>query len=188
VYVPEAQMTYPGLQIVLRTRGDPTIALAAMKREVRSIDPTLAVAHPRSMQDVFDESLARRRFSMTLIGFFAASALALAVAGLYGVIALSVSNRRRELGVRMALGARPGDILHLILREGFGIAAAGVVCGLGGAYAASRLVSSLLYGVSATSLSIYASAAGITVFVTLAATMLPAFRATRVDPTEAFRG
>jgi len=186
-YVPEAQMTYPGLQIVLRTHGDPMTALAAMKREVKSIDPTLAVAHPRSMQDVFDESLARRRFSMTLIGFFAASALALAVAGLYGVIALSVSNRRRELGVRMALGARPADILRLILREGFGIAAAGVVFGLGGAYAASRLVSSLLYGVSATSASIYGAAAAITVFVTLAATMFPALRATRVDPTEAFR-
>jgi predicted permease len=186
-YVPESQMTYPGLQLVLRTRGDPMTALAAMKREVKSIDPALAVAHPRSMQDVFDESLARRRFSMTLIGFFAASALALAVAGLYGVIALSVSNRRRELGVRMALGARPADILRLILREGFAISAAGVVFGLGGAYTTSRLVSSLLYDVSATSASIYAAAAAITVCVTLAATMLPALRATRVDQTEAFR-
>jgi ABC-type antimicrobial peptide transport system permease subunit len=162
-------------------------ALAPMKRAVQSIDPTLAIAHPRSMQDVFDESLARRRFSMTLIGFFAASALALAVAGLYGVISLSVSNRRRELGVRMALGARPADILRLILSEGFAIAAAGVALGLGGAYAASRLVSSLLYDVSATSASIYGAAAAITAFVTLAATMLPALRATRVDPTEALR-
>jgi predicted permease len=186
-YVPQSQMTYPGLQIVLRTRGDPMAALPAVKREVKSIDPALAVAHPRSMQDVFDESLARRRFSMTLIGFFAASALALAVAGLYSVIALSVSNRRRELGVRMALGARPADILRLILSEGFVIAAAGIVFGLGGAYAPSRLVSSLLYGVSATNAPIYGAAAAITVFVTLAATMLPAMRATRVDPTEAFR-
>jgi predicted permease len=186
-YVPESQMTYPGLQIVLRTRGDPMTALAAMKREVKSIDPTLAVAHPRSMQDVFDDSLARRRFSMTLIAFFAASALALAVAGLYGVIALSVSNRRRELGVRLALGAQPADILRLILWEGFGITAAGVALGLGGAYAASRLVWSLLYDVSATSASIYGASAAITAFVTLAATMLPALRATRVDPTEAFR-
>lgn len=186
-YVPESQMTYPGLQIVLRTRGDPMAALAAVKREVKSIDPTLAVAHPRSMQDVFDESLARRRFSMTLIGFFAAAALALAVAGLYGVIALSVSNRRRELGVRMALGAQPAHILRLILTEGFGIAVIGVAFGLAGAFAASRLVSSLLYDVSATSAPIYGAAAAITVFVTLAATTLPAFRATRVDPTEAFR-
>jgi putative ABC transport system permease protein len=186
-YVPETQMTYPGLQVVLRTRGAPMTALAPLKREVRSIDPTLAVAHPRSMEDVFDESLARRRFSMTLIGFFAASALALAVAGLYGVIALSVSNRRRELGVRMALGARPADILRLILSEGIGIAAAGVLFGLGGAYAASRLVSSLLYDVSATSPPIYGAAAALTVLVTLAATTLPALRATRVDPTEAFR-
>jgi putative ABC transport system permease protein len=186
-YVPESQMAYPGLQLVLRTRGDPMIALAALKREVKSIDPTLALAHPRSMQDVFDASLARRRFSMTLIGFFAACALALAVAGLYGVIALSVSNRRRELGVRMALGARPADILRLILSEGFGIAAVGVLFGLAGAYAGSRLVLSLLYEVSATSAPIYAAAATITVFVTLAATMMPAMRATRVDPTEAFR-
>ena len=186
-YVPESQMTYPGLEIVLRTRGDPMAALSALKREVKAIDPTLAVAHPRSMQEVLDASLARRRFSMTLIGFFAASALALAVAGLYGVIALSVSNRRRELGVRMALGARPADIIRLILSEGFVIAGGGVVFGLAGAYASSRLVSSLLYGVSATSASIYGAAAAITVLVTLAATMLPAMRATRVDPTEAFR-
>ena len=186
-YVPESQMTYPGLEIVLRTQGDPMNVLGPVKREVKSIDPTLAVAHPRSMQDVFDESLARRRFSMTLIAFFAASALALAVAGLYGVVALSVSNRRRELGVRMALGAQSSDILRLILSEGFAIAAAGVVFGLSGAYAASRLVSSLLYDVSATSASIYGAAAAITILVTLAATMLPAMRATRVDPTEAFR-
>jgi ABC-type antimicrobial peptide transport system permease subunit len=87
----------------------------------------------------------------------------------------------------MALGAQPADILRLILKEGFGIAAAGVLLGLGGAFAASRLVWSLLYGVSATSAPIYAAAAAVTVFVTLAATMMPAMRATRVDPREAFR-
>jgi ABC-type antimicrobial peptide transport system permease subunit len=180
-------MTYPGLQIVLRTQGDPMAALPALKREVKAIDPTLAVAHPRSMTDVFDESLARRRFSMTLIAVFASAALALAMVGLYGVIALSVSSRQREIGVRVALGAQAGDVLRMILREGLAIAVAGVALGLVGAVLASRVVASLLYGVSATNAEIYALAAAITVLVTLGATFIPARRATRVDPTLALR-
>ncbi|HEX4684230.1 MAG TPA: ABC transporter permease [Gemmatimonadaceae bacterium] len=188
VYVSEQQMNYPGLQIVLRTRGDPMAALPVLKRETGAIDPTLAVSRPRSMQTVFDESLARQRFSMTLIAFFAGAALVLAVIGLYGVISLSVNHRRREIGVRMALGARPTDVLRLVLGEGFGIATGGVVIGLVGAYAMSRLVTTLLYGVSATNAAVYAGAAVLTVLVTLGATLVPARRATRVDPTVALRG
>jgi len=187
VYVPEQQMPYPGLRIVIRTDGDPTMAIPLLRREVRSIDRTLGVSDVRTMRDVFGESLARQRFSMTIIGCFAGSALLLAMIGLYGVVALSVGQRRREIGVRMALGARPADVLRLVLGEGARITIAGVVIGLAGAIALSRLVTSMLYGVSATSIPVYAVATLAIVSVTFVATLLPARRATRVDPTTALR-
>jgi ABC-type antimicrobial peptide transport system permease subunit len=124
---------------------------------------------------------------MTIIGCFAASALLLAMIGLYGVIALSVGQRRREIGVRMALGARPSDVLRLVLGEGSRIAIVGIVIGLAGAFSISRVVSSMLYGVSATSVPVYAMATLVIAGVTLAATAIPARRATRVDPTTALR-
>jgi putative ABC transport system permease protein len=187
IYVAQQQMAYPGLNVIVRTKGDPAAFLSVLKREVKGIDPRLAVSQPRTLDDVFDESLARRRFSMTLIGIFAASALVLAMVGLYGVIALSVSHRHREIGIRMALGARPTDVLRMVLGEGVRITLAGVVAGLVGAFALSRLVSSLLFGVSATSTGIYAVATTVIVGVTLVASYLPARRATRVDPTSALR-
>jgi putative ABC transport system permease protein len=188
VYVPESQMPYPGLGVVIRSSSDALAVLPVLKREVKTLDSHLALANVRTMDAVFAESLARQRFSMTIIISFAACALALAMVGLYGVIALSVGQRRREIGVRMALGARPADVLRLVLGEGLTITLAGTALGLLGAVALSRVVTSLLYGVSATDAPIYgASAAGI-VIVTLLATFIPARRATRVDPTSALRG
>jgi predicted permease len=187
VYVPQQQMSYPRLEVVLRTSADPMTLVPALKQATREIDPGIAVSHPRTMRQVFDESLARRRFSMTLIGIFAGSAVALAMIGLYGVIALSIGHRRREIGVRMALGARPVDVLRLVLGEGMRITIVGVVIGLAGAYAASKLVSSMLYGTSPTSVGVYATASATILLVTLAATYIPARRATRVDPTAALR-
>jgi predicted permease len=186
-YVPEQQMPYPGLQVVLRVNGDPAAVLPALKREVKALDPRIAVAKPRSVDDVFSDALAQRRFSMRLILFFAVAALGLAMVGLYGVIALSVSHRRREIGVRMAVGARPGDVLRLVLGEGVRITGIGVVVGLAGAIAASRVLGNLLYGISATNAAVYAAAAAMTIVVTLGATLLPARRAASVDPTVALR-
>lgn len=186
-YVPEQQMTYPGLNIVLRTRGDPMALVPVLTRETHALNAKLAVSHPRPLSDVVAESLARRRFSMTLIGIFAGSALALAMVGLYGVIALSVTQRRRELGVRVALGAQSSDVIRLVLGEGLRITIAGVALGLVGAIVLSRLVTSLLYGVSATSPGIYALATAVVIAVTLIATFIPASRAARVDPNVALR-
>jgi len=154
---------------------------------MKDADSRAAMEHPRAMQRVFDESLARQRFSMTLITVFAVAALVLAMIGLYGVVSLMVSNRRREIGVRMALGARAADVLRMILAEGVVIAAVGVAVGLVGAFALSRFVATLLYGVSPTSTAIYVGAAVITILVTTAATLAPARRATTVDPTVALR-
>ena len=187
VYVPQQQMPYPGLSLVVRTQGDPLTILPVMKREVKSLDPRLALAHTKTMDDVFAESLARQRFSMTIIGAFAASALLLAMVGLYGVIALSVGQRRREIGVRMALGARPSDVLRLVLGEGLRITIVGTALGLAGAFALSRLVASLLFDISATHAPVYVVSAAAIVVVTLIATVVPARRATRVDPTLALR-
>jgi len=187
VYLPEQQMNYPGLAVVVRTRGEPLAALSLIRREMKEADRRAALEHPRTMQRVFDESLARQRFSMTLIIVFAAAALVLAMIGLYGVISLMVNNRRREIGVRMALGARAADVLRMILAEGAMIAVVGVVVGLVGAFAMSRLVATLLYDVSPTSASLYAIAAVVTILVTTAATLAPARKATRVDPTVALR-
>jgi predicted permease len=187
VYIPEQQMPYPGLSLVIRTKGDPVTMLPALKREVKALDPRLALANIRTLDDVFAESLARQRFSVTIIAVFAASALLLAMVGLYGVIALSVGQRRREIGVRMALGARPSDVLRLVLREGLRITLVGTTLGLLGAFALSRVVTSLLYGVSATDAPTYAASAAAIVVVTLLATFIPARRATRVDPTSALR-
>ncbi|HWJ12091.1 MAG TPA: ABC transporter permease [Gemmatimonadaceae bacterium] len=187
VYVPQQQMNYPGLSVVVRTRDDPTAALPLLRRQMKDADSRAAMEHPRAMQRVFDESLARQRFSMTLITVFAVAALVLAMIGLYGVISLMVSNRRREIGVRMALGARAADVLRMILAEGVVIAVVGVAVGLVGAFALSRFVATLLYGVSPTSTAIYVGAAVITILVTTAATLAPARRATTVDPTVALR-
>lgn len=187
VYIPEQQMPYPGLSLVVRTKGDPAAILPTIKREVKALDPHLALANVRTLDAVFAESLARQRFSMTIIANFAAAALLLAMVGLYGVIALSVGQRRREIGVRMALGARPSDVLRLVLGEGLRITLAGTVLGLLGAFSLSRVVTSLLYGVSATDGTTYAASAAAIVVVTLVATMIPARRATRVDPTSALR-
>ena len=187
VYVPQQQMSYPGLTLTLRTQNDPNAIVPALKAELKALDSRLALSKVRTMDAVFDQSLARQRFSMTIIAVFAGSALVLAIVGLYGVIALSVGQRRREIGVRMALGARPVDVFRLVVGEGLTITLAGALLGVLGAFALSRVVTSLLFGVSATDAPIYgASAVGI-IFVTLVATFIPARRATRVDPTSALK-
>jgi ABC-type antimicrobial peptide transport system permease subunit len=124
---------------------------------------------------------------MTLIGVFAACALLLAMVGLYGVIALSVSQRRKELSVRMALGAQPADIVRLVLSEAVGVATLGAALGVAGALAASRLVAAMLYDVSATDALTYALAAAVVIGIALAASWAPAMRARRLDPASMLR-
>lgn len=186
-YVAEGQMPYPFLWIVMRTQGDPLALLPALKRELKTLDARLAVSQVRTLEDVFDESLARQRFSMTILTVFAGLALLLAMVGLYGVIALSVGRRSREIGVRMALGAKPGDVLRLILGEGLRMTAAGIVAGLIGAFAISRLLNAMLYGVTATNPLVYVAATVSVMIITVAATFIPARRATMVDPTSTLR-
>jgi ABC-type antimicrobial peptide transport system permease subunit len=188
IYFPVTQMPYPFLTFVVRTKGEePAAALPLMRRELKAMDPALALNDVRSLRSVVDMSLARQRFSMIVIGVFAAAALALAMVGLYGVIAYSVAQRTREIGVRMALGARPRDVLTLVVGEGVCVTAAGLVVGLVAAVATTRLMRSLLYEVSATDAGVFALVALITAAVAVLASYVPARRATRVSPTTALR-
>jgi putative ABC transport system permease protein len=202
VYVPVTQFPYPRLTLVVRvapappappapgsTGGpsgtDPLAAAPLVRQMVRDVNPAATVHDVRTMESVVSESLARQRFNMTLIGTFAAVALVLAIVGLYGVLALIVGQRRREIGVRLALGASPGVVVRMVLGEGARVAAAGVVVGLGGAFALTRVLESLLYGIGSTDAITFAGAAGFVATVALAATWLPARRAARVDPRSA---
>jgi len=141
----------------------------------------------RPLSGVFADSIARQRFSMAVLGVFAALALLLALVGLYGVIALSVGQRRREIGVRMALGAQPRDVLSLVLGEGMRVTLLGVAIGLVGALALTRVLRSLLFDVSTTDPRFFAGAAILVAMVSLAATYIPARRALGVDATSALR-
>ena len=187
VYVPQSQMPYPGLTLVVRAEGNPLGVIPEVKRELRAVDPMLTVSSVRTMQDVLDNSLARQRFNMTLIGIFSGSALILAIVGLYGVIALIVGQRSREIGVRLALGARQADVIRMVIVEGGRLAITGVVLGIVGALALTRVLDTLLYGVSATDALTFAGAATIVMLVALVATLAPARRASRVDPTVTLR-
>jgi ABC-type antimicrobial peptide transport system permease subunit len=139
------------------------------------------------MEQVLTDSLSGRRFNMTLLMVFAALALVLAAVGVYGVMNYSVALRRRELGIRMALGAKTVDVLRLVLGQGLTLTLIGVGVGLLGAYGLTRLMASLLYGVAATDLLTFASVSGVLIAVGLVASYLPARRATKVDPLIALR-
>jgi putative ABC transport system permease protein len=184
-YVPLSQMPYPALAFVARTRGDPLTAVPALKEAVTSVDRSAIINDVRTMDDVVSQSLARQRFSMTLIGIFAGVALVLSIVGLYGVLALIVGQRRREIGVRMALGAQPGDVVRIVVGEGARVAAIGIVIGVAGAFALTRVLSAMLYGVSTTDTLTFAAAAAVVGLVALGATYVPARRAARVDPKTA---
>ena len=185
VYVPQSQMAYPGLTMVIRSRSDAATALPALKQIVHAVDAGAMINEVKTMDDVVSYSLARQRFSMTLVGTFATLALVLAIVGLYGVLVLIVGQRRREIGVRLALGAQRGDVVRLVLGESVRVTLVGVVLGIGGAYALTRVMSSLLYGVRATDAMTFLGATLVVTVVALAATYAPARRAARVDPRAA---
>ena len=191
VYVPIAQYPYPGLTLVVRASGDvrdPRSLLSMVKREARAVDPVVTVNDVRLMEDVVANSLSRQRFNMTVIGVFAVLALMLAIVGLYGVLALIVGQRRREIGVRLALGAPRWTVVGMILREGAVMAVVGVGLGVVGALALTRAIASLLYDVSATDVWTFGGAVVLVTVVALVATYIPAHRASRVDPRTALAG
>ena len=181
VYGPVANASYQ----VARTSGDPVTVARAMVRKMHELDPSLAVFDVRTMTDRMSDSMARQRFSTTMLGAFAGFALLLAIVGVYGVISNLVAQGSHDIGLRMALGAEPRGILLMVLRQGMELTIVGIVAGLLGAIALTRVMASLLFGVSTTDLLTF-SAVPFALIVTAAlAVCIPALRATRVDPTVA---
>jgi predicted permease len=187
LYGVAAQNPMRAMYVVVRTAGDPNALAGAMRRAVAALDPQLPVYNVATMQERVAQSVARPRVTAVLVALFGASALGLAAFGIYGVVAFSVAQRTRELGVRVAVGARPGDVVRLVVRQGMQPAVAGVAVGLVVALAAARLIAGLLFGVGAADPLTFAGVALFLAGVALAATWLPARRATRVSPLEALR-
>ena len=166
----------------------PLEALApAIRQAVREIDPALPIVQLRTFEEVIGASVTRQRFLSVLLGIFAVVALTLAAIGTYGILSYMVTERQREIGIRMALGAGHGKVVGMILGQGLGIAVTGILIGIGGAYALSNLTASLLYGVSPSDPVTYAAVAGVITLVAVVACIVPTRRATRVDPLEAIR-
>ena len=187
VYVPIAQAPRMQVKLSARTLGDEAAAVPAIRAAVRELDPRLALADIRTMEQIWERSLSGLREPVWLIGIFAAVSALLAALGLYGVVAHSVHQQRREIGIRMALGARSNDVLGLIVRNVMVMIAAGLVIGLAGAAALTRVTKSLLFEVSALDPTAFLAAAIAMAIVGLIAALIPASRATRVDPTTALR-
>lgn len=187
IYHPHEQFPIGTMFVVVRTASDPGQMSSAVSREIHALDPELPAFEFKTMEQRLAVSLAPRRFSTFLLGVFAITALLLAAIGIYGVLDYSVSQRTQEIGIRMALGAQPGKIALMVVRQSLVLVIAGTVIGLMGAIALTRVMSSLLYGVSATDLRTFAVPPLVLGGIALVASYLPARRAARVDPTIALR-
>lgn len=187
VYYPAEQVIARNLYMVIRTQTDPAQMAPALIREIQTVDPEMPVFDVSSMDQRLSDALARRRFSMFMLSVFAVIALVLAAIGIYGVMAYAVSQRTHEIGVRVALGAQPRDVLGLVLRQGLSLALAGTTLGLIAAIGLTRLLAKLLFGVGAYDPLTFAGVAALLLLVSVLATWIPARRATRVDPMIALR-
>src|SRR6202162_768281 len=184
-YIPTTQEVYPSSDsdyLAVRTKADPMAPVAAIRRIVASIDPDVPVANVETMDDIIDRNVVDRRQQMVLLGAFAALALALASIGLYGVLSYAVTQRAREIGLRMALGASGSSVVGMVVRHGLAVKGIGIAIGLAGSWAATRSLKNLLYGVTATDPVTFAEVAALLTTIALAACWIPARRASRVDP------
>ena len=187
VYWPHPELVMSGMTILVRTANDPRLIAPAARAALQQLDPELPLAGVATMDQLLADSLSRSRFTMLLLGIFAGVALVLAAVGIYGLIAYSVTQRTQELGIRIALGAQRRDVLRLVLAQGTRLTFLGVAIGLFAALALSRLLSTLLFAVSATDPLTFAGVAALLAAVALLACFIPARRATRVDPIVALR-
>jgi putative ABC transport system permease protein len=186
-YYPFRQLPFAAMTVVVKTANDPTGIISGVREQVLSIDPDQPVYNVNTMEQLRSDSIAPNRLNLMLLASFAAVALILAGVGIYGVMAYSVTQRTHEIGIRMALGARQTDVLGMVIRQGMKLAALGLAIGLAGAWLATRAMSSLLFGVSATDPITFAVISVVLAGVALGACFAPARRATKVDPMIALR-
>ncbi len=187
MYVPFAQEPWWAAYVSVRTPGDPGRLASAVRGEIRALAPTLPIEALQPMTDIVRESVAEPRFRTTLVGFFAGTALLLAVVGIYGVISYGVERRTREVGIRVALGAGKGDVLRLIVRQGLALTGLGLAAGAAGALLLTQFLSSLLFETGRLDLPTFAGVALLLAGAGLLACWIPARRAARVDPVIALR-
>ena len=184
IYVPHAQDSqWNFMGLVIRTNGDAAAFAPTLRREVQALDKDQPVYNVRTMDDVVANALGTRRVSMQLFAVFACAALLLAALGIYGVMAYSVTQRTREIGLRMALGAQKSDVLGLVIRQGMTLTVIGVIVGVAGAFGLTRVLANLLFGVTATDPTTFVAIPLLLLFVALVACYLPARRAAHLDPT-----
>jgi len=186
-YMPFAQSYSPRSFLVVRSSGDAARIAAALRQDIQSIDMGVTLAQIGTMEQAMNVSISQPRFNTLLLALFAGIALLLAAIGIYGLVAYSVAQRTQEIGVRMALGAARGDVLRMVILQGASLAAVGIAIGLGGAFALTRSLKTLLFGVGVTDALTFAAAPIILMLVVLLATFVPALRATRVSPIVALR-
>ena len=189
IYLPHAQSDagFSFMTVVMRAHGDPLALRKPVEEQVRSLDKDVPIAHVQSMEQVIADKLWRGRLAMTLLGLFAAVAVSLAALGIYGAITYSVSQRTGEIGIRMALGARSGDVLRMILLQGLTVVGIGITVGLFGAWMLTRTLGSLLFGVTARDPVTFITVPIILIALSVVACCLPALRASKVDPVTALK-
>jgi putative ABC transport system permease protein len=186
-YVPQTQVPFSQMVGVVKTVNEPHTLISVVTKEVGALDQDIPLFAVKSMQEYLSSSVATPRFNTTLLAIFAAVALVLTIVGLYGVMSYSVAQRTNEIGIRLALGAQSRDVLLMVVKQGSALILVGLVFGLAGAYALTRLITSLLFGVTAKDPFTFVAAAVLLAIVGLLACYIPALRATKVDPMEALR-
>jgi len=187
VYLPHKQHAVDNLTVVVRTAGEPAAFAETARADLASLDREMPIAAVRTMDEVVGRSITQRRFMMVLLAAFAMIAVLLAAIGVYGVLAYLVSQRTQEIGLRLAIGATPEDVVRLFLREGVTLTLVGLFAGLAGAFAAGRALTTLLFGVTATDPITYVVVAGALGLAALGASYIPARRAATLDPMAALR-
>jgi len=187
VYIPFPQLPWSNMNLLVRTAVPPQNLTSAIRAQIATVDPDQPVTGIQTVDELMDTSRTQPRFTMTLLGIFSMTALGLAVIGIYGVLAYSVAQRQHELGIRMALGAQSADILRLVVRQGLILAGSGIAVGIVAALLLTKVMSSLLYKVSARDLATFALTPMLFLAIALVTSYVPARRATKVDPMEAMR-
>jgi predicted permease len=186
-YFPLAQQAQSGMMLALRTEGEPMSVLSGVRSEIAGLDKDLPLTDARALDEIATAAVSRTRFTMLLLSVFAGVALLLAAVGIYGVMSYSVTQRTHEIGIRVALGARSGNVIALVARQGLVLALAGLCVGLAAAFALTRVMTTLLFGVSTTDPITFVAISLLLAGVALGACFVPARRATRVDPMIALR-